>query len=79
MQTFPSIVFQKFALFKILVKVHKIFEQTSSLSIFPTDAFLLKLVGIDMQQAEVTTKHMFKHIFCNFWCILILYKPFYFS
>ena len=38
-------------------------EQTTSLSIFPTDAFLLKLVGIDVQQAEVTRKHMFKHTF----------------
>ena len=37
--------------------------QTASLSIFPTDAFLLKLVGIDVQQAEVTRKHMFKHTF----------------
>jgi len=37
--------------------------QTASLSIFPADAFLLKLVGIDVQQAEVTRKHMFKHTF----------------
>jgi len=37
--------------------------QTASLSIFPTDAFLLKLVGIDVQQAEATRKHMFKHTF----------------
>ena len=37
--------------------------QIASLSIFPTDAFLLKLVGIDVQQAEVTRKHMFKHTF----------------
>jgi len=63
MQTFPSIVFQMFALFKILLKVHKMCAQTASLSIFPTDAFLLKLVGIDVQQAEVTRKHMFKHTF----------------
>ena len=52
-----------FALFKILLKVHKMCAQTASLSIFPADAFLLKLVGIDVQQAEVTRKHMFKHTF----------------
>ena len=37
--------------------------QTASLSIFPTDAFLLKLVGIDVQQAEVPRKPVFKHMF----------------
>ena len=37
--------------------------QSASLSIFPTDAFLLKLVGIDVQQPDVTRKHMFKHTF----------------
>jgi len=50
-----------FALLKILLKVHKECAQSASLSIFPTDAFLLKLVGIDVQQAEVTRMHMFKH------------------
>jgi len=49
MQTFPSIVFQMFALFMILLKVRKIWAQTVSSSIFPTDSFLLKLVGIDVQ------------------------------
>jgi len=76
MQTFPSIVFQMFALFKILVKLCMMLAQTASSSIFPTDAFLLKLVGIDVQQAEVTRKHTFKSI------LAILggsYKSFYFS
>ena len=54
MQAIPSIVFQMFALFKILLKIRKMCAQTASLSIFPTDAFLLKLVGIDVQQAGVT-------------------------
>ena len=63
MQTFLSIVFQMLALFKILLKVRKMWAQTASSSIFPTDAFLLKLVGIALQQAEVTTKHTFKRIF----------------
>jgi len=66
MQTFPSIVFQMFALFKILLKIRKMCALTASLSIFPTDAFPLKLVGFDVQQAEVTGKHMFKHIFAIF-------------
>jgi len=52
-----------FALFKILFKIRKMCAQTASLSIFSTDAFLLKLVGIDVQQAEVTRKHMFEHTF----------------
>jgi len=52
-----------FALFKILLKVRKMWAQTASSSIFPTNAFLLKLVGIDMQHAEVTRKHIFKRIF----------------
>jgi len=39
------------------------------MAIFPADAFLLKVVGIDVQQAEVTRKHMFKHIFAFFWRI----------
>jgi len=55
-----------FALFKILLKIRKMCAQTASLSIFPTVAFLLKLVGIDVQQAEVTRKHMFKYIFAIF-------------
>jgi len=58
-----------FALLKILLKVYKMCAQSTSLSIFPADAFLLKLVGIYVQQAEVTRKHMFKHIFAFFWCI----------
>jgi len=58
--------FQMFALFKILLKVQKMCAQTASLLIFPTDAFLLNPVGIDVQQAEVTRKHMFKHIFAIF-------------
>jgi len=76
MQNFPSIVFQMFALFKILLKVRKMWAQTASSSIFPTDAFLLKLIGIDVQQAEVTRKDAFKPI------LAILggsYKSFYFS
>jgi len=32
---------------------------------FPTDAFLLKLIGIDVQQAEVTRKHIFESIFAS--------------
>ena len=32
-------------------------------TVFPTDAFLLKLVGIDVLQAEVTRQHVFKRIF----------------
>jgi len=63
MQTFPSIVVQMFALFKILLKVRKMWAQTASSSTDPTDAFLLKLVGVDVQQAEVTRKHTFKRIF----------------
>ena len=63
MQTFPSIVFQMFALFNILLKARKMWGQTASSSIFPADAFLLKLVGIDVQQAEVTRKHILKRIF----------------
>jgi len=47
----------------MLLKVHKMCAQSASLSIFPTDAFILKLVGIDVQHAEVTRKHMFKHTF----------------
>ena len=66
MQTFPSIVFQMFSLFKILLKVRKMWEQTASSSIFPTDAFLLKLIGIDVQQAEGTRKHIFERIFAIF-------------
>jgi len=66
MQTIPSIVFQMFALFKILLKIRKMCAQSASLSIFPTDAFLLKLVGIDVQQAEVTGRNMFKHVFAIF-------------
>jgi len=66
MQTFPSIVFEMFALFKILLKICKMCAQTASLFIFPTDAFLPKLVGIDVQQADVTGRHMFKHIFAIF-------------
>jgi len=50
------------ALFKILLKVRKMWAQAASSSIFPTNAFLLKLVGTDVQQAEVTRKHIFKHI-----------------
>jgi len=41
------------ALFKRLVKVRKMWTQIASLSIFPTDAFLLQLVGINVLQAEV--------------------------
>ena len=66
MQHFPSIVFQMFALFKILLKVRKMWAQTASSSIFPTGAFLLKLVGNDVQQAEVTRKHIFERIFAIF-------------
>jgi len=58
MQNFPSIVFQMFSLFKILLKVCKMWAQTASSSTFPTDAFLLKLIGIDVQQAEGTRKHI---------------------
>jgi len=76
MQTFPSIVFQMFALFKIHLKVCTMWAQTASSSIFPTDAFLLKSAGINVQQAEVTRKHTFESI------LAILggsYKSFYFS
>jgi len=65
-----------FALLKILLKVHEMCAQSASLSIFPTEAFLLKLVGIDVQQAEVTRKHMFKHMFAIFGASV---KSFYFS
>ena len=66
MQTFPSIFFKCLHFLKILLKIRKMCAQTASLSIFPTDAFLLKLVGIDVQQAGVTGKHMFKYIFAIF-------------
>jgi len=44
--------------------------------IFPTEAFLQKLVGIDVQQAEVTRKHTFKPILA---ILSRSYKSFYFS
>jgi len=52
-----------FALLKILLEVYKMCAQSANLSIFPTDTFLLKLVGIDVQQVEATRKHMFEHMF----------------
>jgi len=50
--------------------------QTASLSLFRTDAFLLKLVGIDVQQAEVTRKHMFKHTFAISGASIIIFLLF---
>ena len=76
MQTFPSIVFQMLALFKILLKVCTMWAQTASSSIFPTDAFLLTLLGIDVQQAEVARKDTFKPILA---ILSRSYKSFYFS
>ena len=78
MQNFPSIVYQMFlfCFFKILLNICKMWAQTASSSTFPTDAFPLKLIGIDVQQAEVTRKHTFKPV------LAILdgsYKTFYFS
>jgi len=46
MQNFPSIVFQMFALFKILLKVCKMWAQTASSSIFPTYAFPLNYLEL---------------------------------
>jgi len=61
---------------RYLSKVRKIWGQTANLSKILADAFLLKLFGIDVQQAEFTKKHMFKHIFAILSGSLQIFLPF---
>jgi len=65
-----------FALLKIVLKVYKMCAQSASLSIFPADAFLLKLVGLDVQQADVICSNTFLHFFGASMQIFLLFMTF---
>jgi len=73
---FLQLFFKCLHFWRYLWKVRKIWAQTANFSIFLTDAFLLKLFRIDVQQAEVTKKHIFKHIFAILGGSLQIFLPF---